>query len=181
MSVEQQANFSAFLFTHNIEVAFFAFALGITVGIGTAVMLFVNGLFLGALAQVYTAKGMAGWFWAWILPHGIPEISAICIAGAAGLVIARGLAAPRGLPRGMALRQEAVTAVKMLFGTLALFVLAGFIEGTVSQIHPPKLSVAFKISFALAVGTGVYAYLCSDFLRAWREESRGGTGSARGA
>ena len=48
----------------------------------TAVMLFVNGLFLGALAQVYVAKGMAGWFWAWILPHGIPEITAICIAGA---------------------------------------------------------------------------------------------------
>lgn len=170
-SVEEQANFSAFLFTHNIQVAFLAFALGITVGIGTGLMLFVNGLFLGALAQVYTAKGMAGWFWAWILPHGIPEITAICIAGAAGLVIARGLAAPKGLPRGMALRQEAVTAVKMLFGTLALFVLAGFIEGTVSQMHPPKLSVAFKISFALAVGTGVYAYLGSDFLRSSRERA----------
>lgn len=171
MGVDEQAYFSSYLFTHNIQVAFLAFALGITVGIGTAVMLFVNGLFLGALAQVYTAKGMAGWFWAWILPHGIPEITAICIAGAAGLVIARGLAAPKGLPRGLALRQEAVTAVKLLFGTLALFVLAGFIEGTVSQIHPPKLSVVFKISFALVVGSGVYAYLCSDFLRARREAS----------
>ncbi|ADO70869.1 stage II sporulation protein M [Stigmatella aurantiaca] len=169
MSVEEQAYFSSFLFTHNIQVAFLAFALGITVGIGTALMLFVNGLFLGALAQVYAAKGLAGWFWAWILPHGIPEITAICIAGAAGLVIARGLAAPRGLPRGVALRQEAVTAVKLLFGTLVLFVLAGIIEGTVSQIHPPRLSVTFKVSFALAVGAGVYAYLCSDFLRAWRE------------
>lgn len=165
MTVDQQAYFSSYLFTHNIQVAFLAFALGITVGIGTAVMLFVNGLFMGALAQVYTAKGMAGWFWAWILPHGIPEMTAICIAGAAGLVIARGLVAPKGLPRGLALRQEAVTAVKLLFGTLALFVLAGLIEGTVSQIHPPKLSVAFKISFALVVGSGVYAYLCSDFLR----------------
>lgn len=173
MTVEEQAYFSSFLFTHNIQVAFLAFALGITVGIGTALMLFVNGLFLGALAQVYAAKGMAGWFWAWILPHGIPEITAICIAGAAGLVIARGQVAPKGLPRGLAVRQEAVTAVKLLFGTLALFVLAGFIEGTVSQIHPPKLSVAFKIGFALAVGAGVYAYLGSDYLRASREGSEG--------
>ncbi|HYH97090.1 stage II sporulation protein M [Hyalangium sp.] len=171
MTVEQQAYFSSYLFTHNIQVAFLAFALGITVGIGTALMLFINGLFLGALAQVYTDKGMADWFWAWILPHGIPEITAICIAGAAGLVIARGLAAPKGLPRGLALRQEAVTAVKLLFGTLALFVLAGFIEGTVSQIHPPRLSAAFKISFALVVGAGVYAYLCSDFMRARSEEA----------
>jgi hypothetical protein len=81
--------------------------------------------------------------------------------------------APKGLPRGLAVRHEAVTAVKLLFGTLALFVLAGFIEGTVSQIHPPKLSVAFKIGFALAVGTGVYAYLGSDYLRASRDEAGG--------
>ena len=139
-------------------------------GIGTAVMLFVNGLMLGSLAQVYAAKGMAGLFWAWILPHGIPEITAICIAGGAGLLLARGLAAPRGLDRGTALRKEAVTAVKLLLGTTALFVLAGCIEGTISQIHPPRLSVAFKVSFALLVGGGVYAYLLSGFwgLRARR-------------
>ncbi|AGC44174.1 hypothetical protein MYSTI_02858 [Myxococcus stipitatus DSM 14675] len=165
MTVSQQAQFSSFLFTHNIQVAFLAFALGATMGLGTAVMLFVNGLFLGALAQVYAAKGLAGWFWAWILPHGIPEITAICIAGAAGLVIARAMVAPKGLQRRQALRVEAVTAVRLLFGTLALFVLAGFIEGTVSQIHPPKLSVAFKVTFALVVGSGVYSYLLSDWLR----------------
>ncbi|HEY8210109.1 MAG TPA: stage II sporulation protein M [Myxococcaceae bacterium] len=162
-SADQQAEFTSRLFTHNIRVALVAFALGVTVGIGTAVMLFVNGLLLGSLAQVYASKGLAGWFWAWILPHGIPEITAICIAGGAGLLLARGLAAPKGLPRGVALRKEAVTAVKLLLGTTALFVLAGCIEGTISQIHPPKLSVAFKISFALLVGGGVYAYLLSGF------------------
>ncbi|MBJ6763135.1 stage II sporulation protein M [Myxococcaceae bacterium JPH2] len=170
MTVQDQAQFSSFLFTHNIQVAFFCFALGVTLGLGTAVMLFVNGLFLGALAQVYAAKGLAGWFWAWILPHGIPEITAICIAGAAGLVIARGMVAPQGLSRRQALRQEAITAVKLLFGTLALFVLAGCIEGSISQIHPPRLSVAFKISFALVVGAGVYAYLLSDWLRGVKAE-----------
>ncbi|MCP3163852.1 stage II sporulation protein M [Myxococcus qinghaiensis] len=179
MSVGQQAHFSSFLFTHNIQVAFLCFALGVTLGLGTAVMLFVNGLFLGALAHVYAAKGMAGWFWAWILPHGIPEITAICIAGAAGLVIARGLVAPKGLPRGEALRMEAVTAVKLLFGTLVLFVLAGFIEGTVSQIHPPKLSVAFKVTFALVVGSGVYSYLMSDWLRGAGSASSAGSEDER--
>ena len=164
-STQEQAAFSSFLFTHNISVAFLAFALGITAGIGTTIMLFMNGVLLGALAWVYKSKAMTGWFWAWILPHGIPEITAICIAGAAGLVLARGLVSPNGLSRRQALRSEAITAVKLLLGTLALFVLAGFIEGTVSQIHPPKLSVAFKITFALVVGGGVYAYLGSALLR----------------
>lgn len=164
-SVEDQAAFSSFLFTHNIQVAFAAFALGITAGVGTAIMLFSNGVLLGALAWVYASKGLSGWFWAWILPHGIPEISAICIAGAAGFVVARGLVAPRGLSRREAVRKEALTAVKLLLGTLALFVLAGCIEGTISQIHPPRLPVWFKIGFALVVGTGVYAYLLSGLFR----------------
>lgn len=157
-SVQEQSAFASFLFTHNIQVAFFAFALGVTAGVGTVIMLFANGVMLGALAQAYAAKGLTGWFWAWILPHGIPEISAICIAGAAGLLIARGMLAPGGLSRRAALRKEARSAVRLLLGTLAVFVLAGLIEGTVSQIHPPALSVTFKIGFALAVGSAVYLY-----------------------
>lgn len=174
----EQAAFSSFLFTHNIGVAFLAFALGLTAGVGTAIMLFTNGVLLGALAWVYASKGLEGWFWAWILPHGIPEITAICIAGAAGFILARGLIAPRGLTRRTALRLEAVTAVRLLLGTLALFVLAGLIEGTVSQIHPPRLSVEFKVTFALVVGAGVYAYLWSALLR---PGSGGGGRGPRGA
>jgi len=164
-SIQSQAAFSSFLFTHNIGVAFFTFALGITAGVGSALMLFITGILLGSLAWVYASKGLMGWFWAWILPHGIPELTAICIAGAAGFIIARGMIAPKGLSRRSAVRREAVTAVKLLLGTLALFVLAGCIEGTISQIHPPRLSIAFKIGFALVVGTGVYVYLLSGFLR----------------
>ena len=161
----EQAMFTSFLFTHNITVAFFAFALGLTAGLGTAILMFLNGVMLGSLAWVYTSKGMAGWFWAWILPHGIPEISAIVIAGAAGFVLARALVAPRGLSRRAALQREGKTSLQLLLGTLALFVLAGFIEGTISQIHPPRLSVAFKVTFALILGSGVYAYLWSGLAR----------------
>ncbi|MBX7116648.1 MAG: stage II sporulation protein M [Myxococcaceae bacterium] len=164
-STDSQAAFASFLFTHNIQVAFLAFAAGITAGVGTAILLFFNGVLLGSLAWVYASKGLAGWFWAWILPHGIPELTAIAIAGAAGFVIARGMVAPKGLARREAVRLEAVTAVKLLLGTLALFVLAGLIEGSISQIHPPRLSVTFKISFALALGSAVYAYLGSAWLR----------------
>ncbi|MDP3231778.1 MAG: stage II sporulation protein M [Myxococcales bacterium] len=165
--VGEQAAFSAFLMRNNIGVAFFAFALGLTAGVGTSILLFGNGVLLGSLAWVYAAKGQAAWFWAWILPHGIPEITAICLAGAAGLTIARGLVAPRGLARRVALRREGVVAVKLVLGTIVLFVLAGLIEGTISQIHPPRLPVWFKIGFALIVGGGVYAYLLSAFIRRW--------------
>ena len=79
--------------------------------------------------------------------------------------------APNGLSREVAVRAEGVTALTLLMGTLALFVLAGCIEGTISQIHPPTLSVAFKLGFALVVGLAVYAYLFSAGLRVRRERS----------
>lgn len=176
---QQQAAFASFLFTHNIQVAFFAFALGLTVGVGTVIVMFGNGVLLGSLAWVYTSKGLAAWFWGWILPHGIPEITAICIAGAAGLVIARGIVAPRGLSRRQSLRKESVPALHLLLGTLTLFVLAGFIEGSISQIHPPKLSSAFKIAFALVVGTAVYAYLLSGSFRAAAKRVTGAATAGR--
>jgi uncharacterized membrane protein SpoIIM required for sporulation len=135
MSADHQTAFSSFLFTHNIQVAFLAFALGLTLGIGTVILLFVNGVFLGALAVAYEAKGHAVWFWAWILPHGVPEISAICLAGAAGLLLGRALVAPGSRSRADALRVEGRLAVRLVLGTLPIFVAAGIIEGTLSQIH----------------------------------------------
>ncbi len=164
-SVQEQAAFTAFLWQNNIQVSFLCFALGITAGIGTALLLFGNAVFLGALAYVYASKGMTAWFWAWILPHGIPEITAICIGGAAGFIIARGMLAPNGLPRRIALRKEAVTAVKLVLGGILLFLLAGVIEGTISQVHPPKISAWIKLGFAMVVGLGCYAYLFSTALR----------------
>lgn len=163
---EEQAQFAAFLWQNNIQVSFLAFALGITAGVGTALLLFGNGILLGSLFYVYLSKGMGTWFWAWILPHGIPEITAICISGAAGLVIARGMLAPGGLPRRVALRRQAMVAVKLELGTILLFVLAGVIEATISQIHPPKIHAYTKLAFAIVVGVAVYAYLLSAWLRA---------------
>jgi len=156
---QTQAAFSSFLFTPNIQGAFLAFALGLTLGVGTSILLFTNGLMLGALAVVYETKGHAVWFWAWILPHGVPEISAICLAGAAGLLLGRALVAPGDRDRASALRAEGKTAVQLVLGTLPIFVVAGLIEGTLSQIHEPHLPSEVKLLFALAMAALLLVYL----------------------
>lgn len=148
---DEQAVFATYLFTHNIQVAFFCFALGITFGVGTLALLWWNGVTLGALAHVYAAQGHALWFWAWILPHGVPELSAICLAGASGLAIGRGLLFPGRRTTGAALRSEAKVAVQLVLGTIPLFIVAGLIEGSISQIHQPTLPSELKLTFAAAV------------------------------
>ncbi len=151
--------FSSFLFTHNIRVSFLVFVLGITFGVGTAALLFYNGVPLGALAMQYHLEGQGLFFWAWILPHGIPELTEIFIAGAAGLVLGRALVMPGRLTRRDALVVEARRAVRLVVGGMPILVLAGLIEGTISQMHAPRVPYALKLVVAAVVGAGVYAYL----------------------
>ena len=158
-STSEAAAFSSFLFTHNIQVSFLVFALGLTLGIGTTGLMFYNGVPLGALAWQYHAAGQGLFFWAWILPHGIPEITEIVIAGAAGLILARGLLRPGRRSRGDALVQEAKIAARMVVGGMPVLVLAGLIEGSISQMHAPLMPYWVKLVFAAIVGTALYTWL----------------------
>lgn len=158
-STGEAVAFSGFLFTHNIQVTFVVFALGITFGVGTVALLFYNGVPLGALAMQYQQQGLATFFWAWILPHGIAELTEVFIAGGAGLLLARGLWLPGRRTRLAALSHEAKRGVALVLGGMPILILAGVIEGTVSQVHEPTLSYSVKLAFAAVVGAGVYYYL----------------------
>lgn len=153
------AVFSSFLFTHNIQVTFLVLALGLTAGIGTAAVLFWNGIPLGALAAQYGLSGQALFFWAWILPHGVTELSVVAIAGAAGFVLARGLLRPGALGRGAALQREARRAVGLVLGGMPLLIVAGLVEGSVSQLHPPLVPLWLKLAFAAALALATLSYL----------------------
>jgi len=153
------AAFSSFLFTHNIRVAFFAFALGITLGIGTVAVLFANGVMLGALAADYQIDGVSTFFWAWILPHGVPELGSIFIAGGAGLLLGKSLLFPGDLTLKQSFRKEAGDAVLLVLGTIPLFVVAGLIEGSFSQIHEPRLPYAIKLAVAALEALALFLFV----------------------
>ncbi|MBX3268816.1 MAG: stage II sporulation protein M [Sandaracinaceae bacterium] len=155
----QAAQFSSFLFTHNIQVSFLVFAMGLTFGVGTVSLLFYNGVPIGALAMQYHQAGEDLFFWAWILPHGIPELTSIFVAGAAGLLLARGLLAPGRRRRRDALVAEAKRAARLVVGVMPVLVVAGLIEGTISQMHEPMMPYWLKLAFALLVGVGLFAWL----------------------
>lgn len=155
----QAAQFSSFLFTHNIQVSFLVFAMGLTFGVGTVSLLFYNGVPIGALAMQYHQAGEDLFFWAWILPHGIPELTSIFVAGGAGLLLARGLLVPGRRRRKDALVAEAKRAARLVVGVMPVLVVAGLIEGTISQMHEPTMPYWLKLAFALLVGVGLYTWL----------------------
>jgi uncharacterized membrane protein SpoIIM required for sporulation len=126
------AGLSALIFQNNVQVSFLAFALGITFGIGTIWVITTNAVFIGLLAGGFQAAGQGWTFWALVLPHGFLELTAICIAGGAGLRMGWALIEPGDRARVTALGEEARDAVLLILGVIPAFAVAAFIEGFVT-------------------------------------------------
>jgi uncharacterized membrane protein SpoIIM required for sporulation len=144
----RKASFASQLMTHNIQVSLFAFGLGITWGIGTVVMLFYNGVILGAVGADYIQAGQTKFLFGWLLPHGAIEIPAILIASQAGFILAGALI---GWGDRTQLRERMGAVSKDLLtiagGAAVLLVWAGIVESFFSQYHEPVLPYAVKIVF----------------------------------
>lgn len=143
-----KTTFSAELMTHNTKVSIFTLALGMTWGIGTIIMLFYNGVTLGAVAMDYIHAGQTPFLLGWLMPHGVVEIPSILIAGQAGLMLAWALIG-RGsrAPLRTRLREISGDVVTLIFGVAVLLVWAGFIEAFLSQYHEPIIPYGAKIAF----------------------------------
>ncbi|MBY7141535.1 stage II sporulation protein M [Virgibacillus sp. NKC19-3] len=149
---------SASIMTNNIQVAFLAFAGGITFGILTVYVMVYNGIMIGALAGLFWHYGQSYEFWAYIVPHGIIELTAIFIAGGAGLLMGYKLFVPGPYARGYQLKRQAKRSVQLLLGTIPLFVIAGIIEGFIT---PASFSLEVKYIVAIVTILALILYMVS--------------------
>lgn len=149
--------FSLDLFTHNLRVALLALALGLTFGVGTASVLFLNGAIIGSVAALYARDGVFSFFLSWVGPHGSLELPAIILAGMTGFMLARAQLAGGGSmwQKIAARRKDFLTAVA---GIAFLLLLAALIEGGFSQTHRPGI-VTLKIAVAAACFCGLIFWL----------------------
>ncbi len=147
---------SANIMTNNIQVAILAFAGGVTFGLLTVYLLIYNGIIVGALAALFWHHGKTYDFWAYIVPHGMIELTAIFIAGGAGLLMGYKLFVPGNLSRLYQLKRHAKRSVQLLLGTIPLFVIAGIIEGFIT---PAAISLEIKYFVALLTVIGLILYI----------------------
>jgi uncharacterized membrane protein SpoIIM required for sporulation len=118
---------------NNIQVAFMCFALGLFFSFGTGAVLFYNGIMLGSFQYFFYAKGLLlpSMLTIWI--HGTLEISAIVIAGCAGLVVGNSLLFPKTYSRSVSFIKGAKQGVKIVVGLVPVFIVAGFLESFVTR------------------------------------------------
>lgn len=140
-----------FYILNNIGIAFQTFASGLLFGLGSLFFLLFNGLHIGAIAGHLTRIGYHETFWPFVIGHGAFELTAIVLAGAAGLKLGAALLAPGRLTRADALRHAAKISIRLLGGAIIFLVIAAFIEAYWSSSS--SLSVLTKIS----VGCGLWA------------------------
>lgn len=163
--------FSSYLMTHNTQVSIACMASGLTFGIGTLLLLFFNGVILGAVVFDYVAAGKTLFLAGWLLPHGVVEIPAILLAGQGGLILAGALIG-RGSGLSLAERLRLIWGdlVTLMGGVALMLVWAGLVEALFSQYHEPVLPYPVKIAFGVA-----------EFLLLTLFLSKGGSEPARAA
>lgn len=147
------------IMTNNIGVAFNCFASGIFAGVGSLVLLGYNGLSLGAISGHFGNRGLLGYLWSFVIGHGVLELFAIWVAGAAGFLLGRALIAPGDLTRGEALVLTGRLAMRMIGAVVVLLVIAGLIEGLISASAVPLpirlgVSGASLLFLVLYLGSG---------------------------
>ncbi len=147
---ESASAFANQVLWNNVRVAILAFALGIFFCVGTALVLAYNGAGVGKAAGLFTNVGEWQKFWGLILPHGLLELSAVIVAGAAGLRIGWTVIDPGDRPRLSALAEEGRRAGTVVMGLVVAFLMAAMIEAFVTGQPWPT---------AVRIGIGVAAFV----------------------
>jgi uncharacterized membrane protein SpoIIM required for sporulation len=134
-----------FYIMNNIGIAFQTFASGLLFGLGSVFFLLINGLMIGAVAGHLSEIGYGQTFWSFVIGHGAFELTAITLAGAAGLRLGWGLVAPGRQRRSEALRQAARVSVQLIYGVVLFLLIAAFIEAYWSS----KTSIAPLVKYVV--------------------------------
>jgi uncharacterized membrane protein SpoIIM required for sporulation len=165
----------AALLRNNVSAAGLAFGLGLTAGAGTALVLVLNGVVVGAVV-VYAAQHGLGWpLLAFLSGHGPLELSAFALAAQAGFALAGALVEPGELPRGQALQVAGRDGARLLAAAVPALLVAALVEASISP------SAAFPGPAKAALGLALAAALWTWLARVGREggSARGSTGSPR--
>lgn len=158
---------SSGIMTNNIQVTFYAFALGGILGVGSLYVLAINGALFGAVFALVYRAGYGNELSSFVVGHGVIELSCIFIAGAAGLLIGSAILLPGDLSRADALKVRGKDAIFLIAGCVPVLVIAGIIEAFIS---PAPISSTIKFMVGIVTGLAFWSYLLVAGIQAGQPE-----------
>ena len=154
--------FATFLFTHNSSIGILTYGLGFVFGLPVVLLLLYNGMMLGAMTALFHDRDLAIEWWSWILPHGVTELTAIVLCGAAGLAVGERLLFPGRMARAQALAEVGRRMGGVVAGAVLMLLLAALVEGVFRQLVT-DVAVRYTLASVFAVLWTAY------FVRGGRE------------
>jgi len=148
---------STFLFTHNAQIALFAFALGFAFCLPTAALMVLNGGMLGAFLALFVSRGLGFEATGWLMIHGTTELFAIVLSGAAGFSIGWAVAFPGERSRVDAASEAGRRAATAMVGVVVMLFVAGLLEGFARQLVQVDLA-RYAVAAAMLLFWLAYFY-----------------------
>lgn len=158
-SAETDIEMFGFYIRNNIGIGFRVFASGLLAGVGSSAFLAYNGLFIGAIIGHLSNIGFAGTIYPFMIAHGAFELTAIVLAGAAGLRLGSAVVAPGRRSRRAALGEAAERAMPIVYGFTGMLLIAAGVEAFWSPRHTLPLSIRYGFGAAMWVLVGAYLLL----------------------
>lgn len=157
---EDQLGMFLHITTNNLKVAFLTFFAGFFFTIGTHILLFSNGVMLGSFQYFFHTKGLLITSFLGIWIHGAFEISAIVLAGGAGITAGNGLLFPGSYTRLQSLQLSTKRALKIMMSLVPFIIMAGFLESFVTANYQdlPDWSKWMLIIFSFALILFYYVF-----------------------
>jgi len=147
-----------FYILNNVSIGFRTFASGLLAGVGAVFVLIMNGVIIGGVAGHLTEIGYGDPFWRFVAGHSGPELTAIVIAGGAGLQIGMALIAPGRRSRARALIDAGRIGAKLVLGVFAMLVFAAFVEAYWSSLAWMPREVKFSVGAIVWLGIGLWLW-----------------------
>jgi len=148
---------ATFLFTHNSQIAMLAFALGFALCLPTAALMVSNGAMLGAFLALFAARNLGVEAGGWLMIHGVTELFAVTLAGAAGMSMGWSVAFPGAASRLEAVGRAGRRGAVVMIGCVIMLFVAGLLEGFARQLVRADLA-RYGVAAATALFWGLYFY-----------------------
>ena len=157
---------AGFYVFNNVGIAFRCFATGILFGVGSMFFLVYNGLTIGTTTGWVVREGHGANILTFMCGHGPFELTAIIIAGAAGIQMGYALIDTGGRTRVGSLRAQAEELTHLVVGAAVMLVIAAGIEGfwSPSGVAPQVKWVVSGLNTFLVAG---FLFFCMLFLSSW--------------
>ncbi len=151
---ENQFLMFVYITINNIRVSFIAFVFGLCTAFGTSFFLVYNGIMLGCFFTLFYQYNILGQAMKVVWIHGTLEISAIVLAGCAGIVLGNSFIFPKTLTRVEAFKNATKDGLKIILGLVPIFMVAGFFESFVTRYTHMDIALSLTIiilSFAFII------------------------------